>query len=49
MPVAEAKAEVIEALVADAVAAAAEAPADGKDAADKLVADFQALRVALGV
>lgn len=47
MPVAEVTGETIDALVAEAQAAAATAPADGKDAALKLVADMQALRSAV--
>ena len=49
MPAAEVSAAVIEALIADAQAQAAEAPAEAKDAAEKVVADMQALRGALGV
>jgi len=47
MPVAEVTGATIDALVAEAQAAAAAAPADGKDAANKLVADMQALRSAV--
>ena len=49
MPVAEATSEVLDALSAEAAESAASASADGKDAAEKLVADFAALRSALGV
>jgi len=49
MPAGDVSALVIEALIADAQAQAAEAPAEAKDAAEKVVADMQALRGALGV
>ena len=49
MPAGDVSASVIEALIADAQAQAAEAPAEAKDAAEKVVADMQALRGALGV
>lgn len=47
IPVAEATAATVDALIAEAQAAADAAPADGKDAAMKLVADMQALRSAV--
>ena len=46
MPVAEATADALIGLATEAVA---KAPADARDAADKLVADLQALRVEVGV
>lgn len=49
MPAADVTAAEIEALIGTATAEAAEAPAEMKDAADKVVADLQALRGALGV
>jgi F-type H+-transporting ATPase subunit epsilon len=49
MPVAEATAADFDALIGLAVEAVAKAPVDGRDAADKLVADLQALRVEVGV
>lgn len=49
MPVGEANAATLDALIAEASKAATEAMADAKDAADKLVADLQALKAALGV
>ncbi len=49
MPAGDVSASVIEALIADAQAQAAEAPAEAKDAAEKVVTDMQALRGALGV
>ncbi|MCU9849168.1 F0F1 ATP synthase subunit epsilon [Defluviimonas sp. WL0024] len=49
MPKAEVKASDMDALIADATAEVAEAPAEGKDAANKLVADLQALKAALGL
>ena len=47
MPVGEATAEVIDTLIAEARAAAADAPEDGRAEADKLVADMTALRGAV--
>lgn len=49
MPVAEATAADFDALIGLATEAAAKAAADGKDAADKLLADLQALRGEVGV
>jgi F-type H+-transporting ATPase subunit epsilon len=49
MPVAELTAAQMDALMAEAKAAADGATGVGKDAADKLVADFAALRAAAGV
>jgi F-type H+-transporting ATPase subunit epsilon len=49
MPAGEANAATLDALIAEASKAAAEARADAKDAADKLLADMQALKLALGV
>jgi F-type H+-transporting ATPase subunit epsilon len=49
MPVAEATAADFDTLIGLATEAVAKAPADGKDAADKLVADLQALRAEVGV
>jgi F-type H+-transporting ATPase subunit epsilon len=49
MPAGEANAATLDALIAEASKAAAEAKADAKDAADKLLADMQALKLALGV
>lgn len=49
MPKGEVKAADMDALIADATTEAAEAPAEGKDAAMKLVADLQALKFALGL
>lgn len=49
MPVAELTAAAMDALMADAKAAAEGATGEGKDAADKLLADFAALRAAVGV
>ena len=46
-PLAEATAAPVDDLIAEAKAAADAAPADGKDAALKLVADMQALRSAV--
>jgi F-type H+-transporting ATPase subunit epsilon len=48
IPVEEANAAVMDELIAQARTAAASAPADGRDAADKLVSDFVALKVATG-
>lgn len=47
-PTEEATAEVFEALLAEARSAAAAATPEAKDAADKVVADIQALRSAVG-
>jgi F-type H+-transporting ATPase subunit epsilon len=49
MPAGEANAATLDTLIAEASKAAAEAKADAKDAADKLLADMQALKLALGV
>ncbi len=49
MPTAEVTAGTVEGLIADATKAAASAAAGGKDAADKLVADMQALKAQLGL
>jgi F-type H+-transporting ATPase subunit epsilon len=49
MPVEEATGAVFDDLIAEAKTAAEAAPQETKDAADKLVADFQALRAATGV
>jgi F-type H+-transporting ATPase subunit epsilon len=49
MPVADVTAGDMEALLAEAREAAEAAPDDGKDAANKVVADLQALRTAVGV
>lgn len=49
MPVSEATAEDFDTLIRLANEAVAKAPADGKDAADKLVADLKALRIEVGV
>lgn len=49
MPVDEVTADVIGQLIADATEAAAAAPDDTRDAANKLVADMEALRTELGV
>ncbi|GHC47317.1 F0F1 ATP synthase subunit epsilon [Neogemmobacter tilapiae] len=48
IPVEEANAAVMDELIAQARAAAAAAPPDGRDAADKLVSDFVALKAATG-
>jgi F-type H+-transporting ATPase subunit epsilon len=49
MPVSEATAEDFDTLIGLASEAVTKAPADGKDAADKLVSDLQALRIEVGV
>ncbi|MCV2866448.1 F0F1 ATP synthase subunit epsilon [Defluviimonas sp. WL0075] len=49
MPKAEVTAAEMDALISDATAEAGEAPAEGKDAAMKLVADLQTLKAALGL
>lgn len=49
MPAGDVTAEVIDGLVAEAQALAAQAPAEGRDAAEKTVADMQALKAALGL
>lgn len=49
MPKGEVTAADMDALIADATVEAGEAPAEGKDAANKLVADLQVLKVALGL
>lgn len=48
MPVAELTAAEADAMIAAATEAAASAAADGRDAANKLVADLQALKAAAG-
>ncbi len=49
MPVGEVTAASVEELIAEATRAAAAVPAEGRDAADKQVADMQALKGALGL
>ncbi len=49
MPKAEVKAADMDALIAEAQAEVEQAPADGRDAAAKLVADLHALKAALGL
>ncbi|MCD1626106.1 MAG: F0F1 ATP synthase subunit epsilon [Paracoccaceae bacterium] len=49
MPVSEATAADFDTLIGLATEAVAKAPADAKDAADKLVSDLQALRIEVGV
>ena len=49
LPVEEATAPLFDELIAEARKAAESAPEDGKAAADKLVADMQALRSTVGV
>ncbi len=49
MPKGEVTAADMDGLIADATSEAGEAPAEGKDAANKLVADLQALKAALGL
>ncbi|MEL7213647.1 MAG: F0F1 ATP synthase subunit epsilon [Pseudomonadota bacterium] len=49
MPADEVTVDVITQLIADATEAASNAPDDAKDAANKLVADMEALRAELGV
>ncbi len=49
MPKSEVTAADLDALIADATSEAGEAPAESKDAANKLVADLQALKQALGL
>lgn len=49
MPKAEVTTAEMDALIADATVEAGEAPAEGKDAATKLVADLQTLKAALGL
>lgn len=49
MPVEEVTADVISQLIADATEAAANAPDDARDVAQKLVSDMEALRTELGV
>lgn len=49
MPVSEVTAATVDQLIAEAVQAASGAKSDAKDAADKLVADMQALKVSLGL
>jgi F-type H+-transporting ATPase subunit epsilon len=48
IPVEEANAAVMDELIAQARTAAASAPADARDAADKLVSDYVALKAATG-
>ena len=48
VPVAEASAEMVDGLVAEAREAAAKAAPDARDAADKLVSDMLALKAAVG-
>lgn len=48
MPASDMGADVLDGLIAEATALAAAAPADARDAADKTLADMQALRSALG-
>lgn len=48
IPLEEANAAVMDELIAQARTAAASAAADGRDAADKLVSDFVALKAATG-
>lgn len=49
LPVGEVTGEVLEQMIADAKDAASASAADGKDAADKLVADMMGLKSALGL
>jgi F-type H+-transporting ATPase subunit epsilon len=49
MPVSEATAEDFDTLIGLATEAVAKAPADGKDAAEKMVSDLKALRTEVGV
>ena len=49
MPVDEVTTDIIGQLISDATEAATNAPDDTRDAANKLVADMEALRVELGV
>ena len=49
VPLAEVTAEMMDGLIADATTAAAAASVDARDVTDKLVADLQALRAAVGV
>lgn len=49
MPVAEATSADFDGLIAEATAASQSAAVDGKDAADKLLADLQSLRAQVGV
>ena len=49
MPLAEVTAAEFDTLIGYATEAAGNAPADGKDAANKLLADLQALRSVIGV
>ena len=49
MPVEDADAAAFDALIEEARKAAEEAPAEARDAANKLVADLQGLRSAVGV
>lgn len=49
LPKAEATAAALEAWLAEARAAAGRATSEGRDAADKMVADLEALRAAAGV
>ncbi|MEM6276430.1 MAG: F0F1 ATP synthase subunit epsilon [Pseudomonadota bacterium] len=47
MPLSEVTGEIMDVLISDAKAAAADAAGDAKDAADKLVADYEALKAAV--
>jgi F-type H+-transporting ATPase subunit epsilon len=49
MPAGDVTAQVLQGLMAEAEALAAKAPAESRDAADKTVADMQALKAALGL
>jgi len=49
MPANEVSADVMQGLIAEVTALAADAPAETKDAANKSVADMEALKAALGV
>ncbi|MCY1126109.1 F0F1 ATP synthase subunit epsilon [Frigidibacter sp. RF13] len=49
MPAAEVSAVALDEMIAEASSAASGAAGDAKDVADKLVADMQALKVALGL
>ena len=49
VPLSEVTAEMMDGLIADATTAAAAASVDARNVTDKLVADLQALRAAVGV
>ena len=49
VPLSEVTAEMMDGLIADATTAAAAASVDARDVTDKLLADLQALRAAVGV